>query len=126
MIKKILALIKKEIPKSYYSKALKIADSHNLDNNAVIEVVDEMGYEHIKSLKVLILISMEYYKKHKVTSDTLRKFKDNDAIDIMHTCNIPYVDILLTDSFFKDICKKIGPEFNTNILKNTKELMDYI
>jgi hypothetical protein len=82
--------------------------------------------EEFKSDYVFIMVSIEYYKRHKGKLGKATKPKENDLMDIFHIGFMPYVQCLLCDKRFAEFTKNISPQFKTNVLKNLQELKSYL
>jgi segregation and condensation protein B len=76
-------LAKTEVPKKYLKTASLIAYHQPIKQSDLVEMIGSKGYEHVKALRELGLISAKPYGATKVLKTT-KKFLEHFGIDAKH------------------------------------------
>ena len=91
-----------------------------------VELINEManGAPHpiLRSIAIQLMVHREFFKDNMSVSDNMRKIRDSDAGDILHSFYIPYVDIFRTDGYFANLTGGIAQKFECQVLNNLEKL----
>ncbi len=104
----------------------KLSNRGRFDYLKAKKLLSESRLRDMPSLNVSVILSIEYFKRHKGGSATARCPVDSDTLDLYHAINIPYVDFYLTEKFFAEVAKKISTIYSTKIISNVEDLINNV
>lgn len=105
----------------------KFAKKYRFSRKEAEQILHDSNLMPIPSNHCIILLCIEYVKRHIGSTKRGRTPRQSDIMDLHNTRNIPYVDLYVTDAFFADIAKEIAPKvFGTRIFRNLSELEEFL